>query len=253
MKRDAKPLAYKRIFFEPVAPYFADAYTNLCSIVQGLALGVFGWEVTKFFFDKDSAMPDFGILKTVVVFRLLIAFFSICVIWHRYISHTQFYAWRLGIFDTIIPMVFGLLEIMLILSISKASICFDFFFACLAIWGIIAYWNTILRYNDPPENPTAKILYRKPFEHFGNDFSDAFFAEITRFERKAQLQLLLSGVILWTLILFMCYSSFSLEVLDHAFVAVAILSLVYMMFFDLWRQLEKSPRLEKFWRKLESI
>lgn len=251
MKPKFKPRALKRLLFEPVAPYYADAYNTLSSIVQGLALGVYGYEVAKLFFEVPSPFADPKLSMTAVVCKLMIAFLSICVLWHRYITHDQFYAWRLGVLDTIIPIVFGLLEILLILTIAKAFVYFASIFACLSTWGIVAYINTIHRHNDPPADPNARILYREHFASLGEGFADAFFYEIARFERRAQRQLIITAVALWSVVLFMKFSSIPGAILDSVFIAMALIVLVYMLIFDLWRQLEHSPRLEIFQTKPE--
>jgi len=204
----------KTVLFEPVAPYFADAYNTLSSVVQALALGVMGYEIAKLFFETNSADLNWAIIQSPATGNLLLAFMLICLLWHRYIVHNQFYAWEIGVGDTVIPITFGLLEVLLILSADKSVFYSSFFMACISTWGVVAYINTIQKHNDPPEMPKALILYRKHFASSHPGFADSLFWEVASFEKRAQKELIASTVVMWAI-------TASIHFIQIAFVAQA--------------------------------
>lgn len=250
MKSGNKSPDIKKVLFEPVAPYFADAYTTLTSVVQGLALGVLGYEIAKLFFENGSPNLDFKILESIVTGKLFLIFLFICLLWHRYIVHNQFYAWELGVGDTIIPISFGLLEALLILAVPKALVYSSFIFACISTLGVVAYVNTIQKHNDPPDNPKALALYKHHFASLGKDFAEAMFWEVTRFEKKAQIELIISSLIMWALTISLYCGAIRESYQNAIYFCVCSLILIRLMVSHLWNHLKKSPRLKPYWEQL---
>jgi len=254
MKSKSAPPDIRKILFEPVGPYFADAYTTLTSVVQGLALGILGFQIATLYFDGKGADIDLTLLKSAVTLKLFLVFLLICLMWHRYIVHNQFYAWQLGVEDTIIPLTFGILEVLLILAAPKALIYSAFLFACVSTLGIFAYVNTIQKHRDPPENPKALAIYKEHFHSLGTEFGAIMFDEVTRYERRAQQELIVSSLVLWSFWALLCCDAISSAYQHPLYFCICGAILGRMLVAHLWRHLRQSVRLKEYWlrAKVES-
>ncbi len=255
MKTPKNSLEIKDLF-EPIAPYFADAYNTLTSVVQSLALGTLGYVIAQIFFENHlpraiGSITSEGLIITIIIVKLFLAFFAICILWHRYIKNNQFDAWKLDVFDTMIPLLFGLFEVLMILTIPKAIIYFASFFMCLSLLGIAAYWNAI-RKHIPKRQKSLKVkkLYQ---QHFGKKYGDIFYEEVRNFEKKAKGELVLSTVILVSItVIFSIHLKFLSEVVEEIlFCTIISLILIRLLYHDLWRHLENSEQLKEFWNQLE--
>lgn len=162
----------KRLLGEPITPYCTDAYNTLISVVQGLAVGAF-------------ALIDFRKYETDGYFltNTIVAFLVICVIWHRYCVENQYIAWTLGLPDTIIPMLFGLLEVNMVFSISGPPDALCSSYVLLFLWGAFAYYNSIARH----DNPRARQIYIVHFSELGPDFGSNFLDSFLSFTRRSRL------------------------------------------------------------------
>ncbi len=216
----------KKVLHEPVAPYFANTYNTLISVVQGLALGALLYTVKS----------EFNLL---IVPKSIVTFGVICVIWHRYVINIQYLAWSLSFFDTLIPMCFALGQFWLILTIPKTAFDFSLAIICLSILGFFAYLNATLRL----KGTELKELLD---EHFmDKTFSKHFFRELYSFEKGAMVFMIVMfivSVILTAVNHFI--NSFSEEVKTYVITVVLGLMILIMIRYDLRHKLEK---LKKYW------
>lgn len=116
-----------RASHEAIAPYFADSYNTLLSVVQGVALGA----LTYNFFTSEK-------ISQLIIAKSIVSFGVICITWHRYVVHTQYIAWRLGFIDTLIPMLFAPLQFWLTWTIPKTIFDFSLAFLFTTILGLLA-------------------------------------------------------------------------------------------------------------------
>jgi hypothetical protein len=247
MSHNGKDIKLKTILFDPVAPYYADALNTLTSVVQALALGVYGFEITEHFFPKDKPTPNVFTFETV---EFGIVFLVVCVLWHRYISHNQLYAWSLGAIDTVIPVTFGLLEVLLILSIQTKNLnYFSFWFACIATLGLIGYINTHFKFS----TVIARITYEEHFAEYGPHFTNDLYAEVKRFEDKALLELTVVFVAMWVCNLTIYFDLISKNAQKWIFAIFCITILSRLLYDNIWKHLIKSPKLNSypFWAKIK--
>lgn len=235
----------KSILNEPVAPYFADALNTLSSVVQALALGIYGYELTEHFFThNNSPVLAFETVQFVIMFLV------VCVLWQRYITHNQLYGWTLGALDTIIPIGFGLLEVLLILTIQTGNLnYFSFWFAWIATWGFVAYLNTYFKF----KNPMSRLAYEEHFAEYEPGFAKSFFDEVKRFEDKSLKELALAFTLLWGCDLIIYLGWFPLIVQKAIFSVLSIVILLNLLLFDVWKHLIQSPKLNHypFWAKIK--
>jgi hypothetical protein len=154
----------KKVLYEPVAPYFADTYNTLVSVVQGFALGAL-----VYVFSKE--------INLLIILKSIVTGGTICIIWHRFVHHVQYIAWGLRIIDTLIPMSFAVLQYWLILTIPEEKILtFSIAITCIFFLGVITYINASPR----------KHLLQLYKEHFGNEnFAEDLFSELKNFNNHA--------------------------------------------------------------------
>lgn len=233
-------LKLKKVLHEPVAPYFANTYNTLISVVQSLALGALLYIVKK----------EFNLL--IVLPKSIVTFGVICVIWHRYVINTQYIAWRLSFLDTLIPMCFALGQFWLILTIPKTAFDFSLALICLSILGFFAYLNATLRLKGTKlKGSELKGLLD---EHFmDKTFSKHFFQELYSFEKGAMvftIVMFIVSVILTAGNYFININSFSEEGKTYVTTAVLALMIFIMIRYDLRHKLKESKEskeLKKWW------
>lgn len=161
-----------RLLANPISSYFSDAYNTLISVVQGLALG------GLFVVLSDRTY------RTGPIFwpRFLLAFMIINTIWHRYISETQYVAWRLRPRDTLIPMVFAVLQGLAILAIGSEPWFFAVWIAAILLWAAVAYQNGLSHY----ATPIVRDIYASHFDEIlGAGFGSRLLDAIIRFQRRS--------------------------------------------------------------------
>ena len=179
-KKDTKGCVSAKVFHTAVAPYFADTYNTLVSVVQGVVLGALFYAFTK--------QTEFNLLFSLKAF---VVFLSACLMWHRYITHTQFAAWKLSFTDTLIPMGFAIVQFLLILTIMKeeSTFWFSLTFTSLTLVGIMAYANTDRMFKDASNNDLLK-------EHFGcKTHADIVLEELYKYGKKSTRHVFLIFII----------------------------------------------------------
>lgn len=246
--KDGEQANLKKLLFEPIAPYYADALNTLFSVVQGLAMGIYGYEISECLFKTDSIIK--GDAFWFSAFEFFIAFLVVCVLWHRYISHNQLYAWILRARDTVIPVVFGLLEVFLILTIQAPHNLsrFAFWFALISTWGFVGYWNVHVRF----DSSEARIIYREHFAEYGSDFTKDLYFAVKEFEDKALWELALTLVLMWECVAIIHWNLFSEKIQMAIFGTLSALILLRLLIDNIWRHLLKSPKLNAypFWAEI---
>lgn len=256
--------SYKIVLYEPVAPYFTNTYNTLISVVQGVTMG-FLLNMLSNNFEINGAFDP------VLFTKFLVTFLMGCLLWHRYIVHSQYLAWRLGIIDTIIPMVFALIQVLLITVIPREEAIFFFSFITLFFfWGAIAYLNAM--------NNHAKLNKALYYEHFrcmghacsdkahkcsDNLLSDAFAChtcsdkvrkfsnnlsdEIMKFEKKAGITMFicfaLFGICSFIIYQYRLSRNYT-STLILTFLCLVVLILLFS--FDLRRHLNKAKILAEY-------
>lgn len=183
----------KRLLGEPITPYCTDAYNTLISVVHGVSLGAL------------ALVPDYRKMEGNVFFwaNVCVAFVVICVIWHRYCVENQYIAWTLRLPDTIIPMLFGLVEVYMVLSVAGTPEDTCLSYALLFLLGSFAYSNSIKRHN----NWKARTIYLEHFSELDPNFGDNFLKSFLSFARASLRKMLICAAI----------SSIFFSVLDTGF------------------------------------
>ncbi len=238
-----KKQSIENVLFKPSAQYFADTYTTLISVVQGLALAAFFLMMGRVFIQYTNSHNaiDFESLKTFLKF--LNCFLMISLIWHRYATGNQFYSWPLGPVDAVIPFGFSVLQALLILSISHENYYFGFFASCLTLLGVFAYANTMYRH----DNAKVKKHYEEHYDTFTKGLGEFLYFEIKKYEKRAQLHLLaLTAYLFGFAILAWTHPSYD-GISGWFLTAPTALALLYELFIlDFKRQLRKSGRFQEY-------
>lgn len=230
-----KPHRVKTILYEPIAPYFNNAYNTIISIVQGIAL-------SSLFFIINNQYENNNIFNKFCIFKVIIIFLTICIIWHRYITHNQYLVWRIDVLDTIIPMLLAVSQILLALSVDAEIFYFSLIFTVLCFLGSVAYINAIFKYN----RPMSLELYKEHFYNEGEEFAQDLLQAVKKYEKKALYICIGTTVIFAGITLFIFYRSYSEEVYSLITCSVCLIILLLQLFFNLERELKLSDELKEF-------
>ncbi|WP_200383198.1 hypothetical protein [Thiococcus pfennigii] len=183
---EPNPAEVRKLLYEPIAPYFTNTYNTLISVVQGIALA-------SLFFVIQGAIDESGLsgFPILGIWKILIAFCFASLVWHRYVVHDQYLVWPLDIVDTLIPMGFAVLQMILMLYIFRETFVFSGVLGLLCFLGAIAYKNADIKHARPR---TFKI-YKNHFESQPDEFVETLLSAIGRFERRQAWEFFLAGVI----------------------------------------------------------
>lgn len=220
----------KKIFFEPVAPYFVTTYNTLISVVQGVALAAL-FSIIHEAITKSK-------LELLIACKVFIAFLIICLGWHSYITHNQYLAWQIRVRDTLVPMVFALLQILLILSILEGMFYFSLSMTALFSGGCIAYLNSMYHHG----RPETEVMYKGHFSGMGDEFARDLLLEIYGFEKTKVREMLFMALISGMLTFFI-YKDW---VGSGLAIAVYITGFGPLFWRNLRNRLNKAPRLKKY-------
>lgn len=214
----------------PISSYFSDAYNTLISIVQGLALG------GLFVVLADPAYRTSSIFWP----RFFLAFLIINTIWHRYISETQYVAWRLTPLDTLIPMSFAVFQGLTILAIRSEPWAFAMGFAAILLWGAVAYQNGLKHYS----TPIVRDIYTAHYDAMlGEGFGGRILDAIMQFQRTSRnlLATAFAGSLITVLVAYR-FDKLALFV-NWLVLGYSFLFAAYFFFFDLSHHLNRTGNI----------
>ncbi len=219
-----------KLLANPISSYFSDAYNTLISVVQGLALG-----------GLFVVLAD-PVYRTSSIFwpRFFLAFLIINTIWHRYISETQYVAWRLTPVDTLIPMSFAILQGIAILAIRSDPWAFALGFAAILLWGAVAYQNGLKHYS----TPIVRDIYAAHYDGMlGDGFGGRILDAIIRFQQISRnlLATAFAGSLITVLVAYR-FDKRSLFV-NWLILGYSVPFAAYFFFFDLSRHLNRTGNI----------
>ncbi len=227
----------KTILYEPIAPYFSNAYNTIVSFVQGIALSSLFFVINRQIVAKD--------FDKLCILKIIIVFLVICVIWHRYITHNQYLVWRIGVLDTIIPMVMALLQMLLALSVGcDRTLYFSLTFTFLCFWGSIAYVNAIFKYN----KPESLELYKEHFCEEGENFANDLLQAVKNFEKFALYSCVIITVIFTIITLFIHLTDLSEQTYSLVSCVACFIVLILQFCINLENKLKSTDELKKIFK-----
>lgn len=230
LKRNNRQL--KKILHEPIAPYLADTYNVVIHLVHGVVLGALFYII--------SIQENFDIL---IAFKVFVVFLLVCLIWHSYLVHNLYGAWRIGIFDTIIPLVFALSQCLLVLAIPKNIFIFSLFFTIIPIIGFFAYLNAFIRLGEPE----AIELYKEHFKDQGTEFAESLYLELRSFDKGAMVSMVIIAAVLGVITALSYYiQALSEEIKTYIVIIIILLLFILLSRYDLKYKLNKSEKLKKY-------
>jgi len=231
----SKP-SIKIALHEPIAPYFASMYSTLVSIAQGLAIG-------GLFYIISEAFPTLSSITFWVYCKIFIVFLLICLIWHRYVSHFQYLAWRPSVFDAIISMGFAVLQSLLIVSIRESIFYFSLSLSLLFFLGFLVYLNVLIRHN----NPQTLEVFKEHFAFINDEFAITLYDEITLFNRRARWQMIVISLVFAVIALLIHSFEFISENIYTLFITMLCLFVfIYLFRIDLPETFKRSERLKQY-------
>jgi uncharacterized membrane protein YqjE len=224
-----KPLTEKQLT-EPLSPYLNDAYIALVSVVEGVAFAALFYVISE-----EQKLHTFSLA---FIAKAIVALILIILMWHRYIVHNPYNAWRITIWDTTIPIVFAALQIALALSLFSETYWFSIWLMSISLTGVLAYCNSIWRYNKSETHE----LFREHYHTQSTEFANNLFSEIQKFHYRSRDLLFLSFVINAG-VLFFNDSADNTWSEVHKSILVSVVALIiisYSLVVDLRRHLNKS-------------
>jgi hypothetical protein len=230
MKRNNRQL--RKVMHEPIAPYMAHTYNTLIHLVQGIVFGALFYII--------SIQENVDILFTLKVVDVLLL---TCLIWHYYLVHDQYIAWRARIRDTVVPIALGLSQCMLILAIPKTIFIFSLWFISIPIVGFFAYFNPFTGYKDPD----AIELFREHFKDQDPEFAENLYSELRSFDISAMIAMVIVAVLLGVITALNYYiQALSEEIKTYLFIIISGLIFMSLFKYDLKYKLNKSEKLKKY-------
>jgi len=220
-----------KLLANPISSYFSDAYNTLISVVQGLALG--GLFVVL-------ADPTYRV-SSMFWPKFVLAFLIINTIWHRYISETQYVAWRLRPCDTLIPMSFAVFQGMAILAIRSRPWVFGLGISIIQLWAAIAYQNGFRHYR----TLIVRDIYGAHFDGMlGVGLGGRLLDAIIRFQRRSRNLLAIAFLGALTTVLVAYRFENNPRVGNWLVFGYSFPTVAYFFFSDLSYHLNRTPNIQ---------
>ena len=159
---------YRKVLHEPLAPYVTQTYNTLMHLVQGLVLAAIFYVISI----------HWGQLTPLIVLNLIICIGGLISLWFSYNTNTQYFIMRATILTTAIPVVMGISQVGLALSVASPIYIFTFFIIPVYIVLVIQFWDNIRKHKEP----IAWEMWKEHFRELGSKFALDFFDEIRRYE-----------------------------------------------------------------------
>ncbi|MBI1866327.1 MAG: hypothetical protein HY005_03310 [Candidatus Staskawiczbacteria bacterium] len=141
---------------EAVLSYQTGVYVTVLNIIQCIAFGFLVNELREIIIKNEFGFN--------CVFRTILAFAIILLIWHRYTEELQ-YLWQTSWFDTVGPFFIGIIECVIVFSVNDSKtplIFFVIFVITLQLLALLAY---IYAYQMRTQKATEK-LYRDFYKDY---------------------------------------------------------------------------------------
>src|SRR3989338_562887 len=160
---------------EAVLHYQTTVYVTVFNIIQCIALAFLINEVRDVLTKEEISFAWF--------LRSAVAFAIVLIVWHRYVSEFQ-YLWPISWADTLGPFLIGIIECVIIFSITPKVISLDWFISGMASFQFlvaIGYGHAYLRrimaiteklyqnfYSDYPQFASHLVSFLKDYDwwHF---------------------------------------------------------------------------------------
>lgn len=97
------PLHHCPLASTPIGSFYSSFYMTLVSIIQGFAVGIL---FENFYDNLDINDPN----TIIVIPRYVVSFFSFTLVWHKFINFKQYNSWTLTYQDTMLVMLFAVVE-----------------------------------------------------------------------------------------------------------------------------------------------
>jgi len=165
-----KPENLVNFLHNPIAPYFSSAYVTIISVVCGIALAaVFYMAVEQQVVQKDRYHP-------VIIWEFVISIMTTAVIWHEYIKIIQYKAWPINLYDTLIPIIFSVLIVILSVNVEDVRM-FCLIFALLCLTGGVSYKNSLRQLLKESSIDT----YQSHYDGYGDNFYKCVFGGLSKY------------------------------------------------------------------------
>ena len=127
---------------EPLNKNYSTIYFSLVSVVVGFALAEIAKDFSLRFWDRN-----------------LLVFITVCVVWHRYATQIRFFGWEYDFWDTLLPMGYSFLLLMIAGSIKKGISQFVLAYLFLASWALIAYVHLYFQFKKEKSKVALHRMY----------------------------------------------------------------------------------------------
>lgn len=220
---------------EPISPYFTNIYNTLVSVICGVSLGIIFSIVYSYVINLNK-FPDISIDMIKSIWQLAIIVLIICIVWHHYIMHNNFVAWKINLRDTFIPFSFSILFFVISASTTKNIRYFIYCFTLFCFIGFLAYLNS---FYELTRFDKIKEIYSNHYNDLGENAGCCILNIILIFERKAVV-FFLSFTVFFSAISYsvseLCKNNINYNTYSFACLFFITVTLIMMLKLNLYKQ-----------------
>jgi hypothetical protein len=222
----------RKVLHEPVGPYVLEAYNTELHLVEGLVLAALFYIIT---IQPHITLP--------IVCNLIICVGFVITFWYGILTNSQYgSAMRASVFNTIIPILFGVFQVMLALAVAQPVYIFTLLVIPIFLVAIVQFLDHINKH----KNPQALKIWKGQYKEIGSQFAEDLFEEFRKFEKETMQKLVYLTIVLGILTLFNYYFPLNLTIKTYiSFILIGIL-LIIGNYFDLNRYFNNSEKLKKY-------
>ena len=222
----------RKVLHEPVGPYVLEAYNTELHLVEGLVLAALFYIVT---IQPHITLP--------IVCNLIICVGFVITFWYGILTNSQYgSAMRASVFNTIIPLLFGVFQVILALAVAQPIYIFTLLVIPIMLVSLYQFWDHVKKHSDPQ----ALKVWKGHFKDIGSQFTEDLFGEFRSYEKEQMQRLIYLTISLFILSLFNVFFPLNLDIKTYISFIIIGTFLIIGNYFDLNRYFNNSEKLQKY-------
>jgi zinc-ribbon domain len=222
----------EKVLHEPVAPYLSSTLNIINHLVEGLVLAAIFYVITIYW----------GQLTLPIVCNLIYCIGLVIVLWHSNITYQQYIVARVSIFETLIPIIIGIFQCVLVLAVVQPIYIFTLLVIPIKSMLVLLLWDQ----NRKNKDPIAFKIWKEHFKKLGSEFSKDMFDEFRKAGETGMRLTFFIIIIISILTLFNYFAPIDSAIKTYISFIILVIFLILNSYFDLNHFFNNSEKLKKY-------
>lgn len=223
---------WKKVLHEPIAPYLTSSYNIQNNLVEGLVLAVTFMVTFQYW----------GQMNLPILLKIFYCIGFVIVMWHNSLLYQQYIVTRISFFEKIIPIMIGVFQCFLALSVAQPIYIFTLIIIPLKSLLVI---NLFVLYRKH-KNPISFEIWKEHYRTLGSDFAQDMYDEYVKSLRSTVRQVFIVIILISILTLFNYFAPLDSAIKTYISFIILVIFLIMSTYFDLNYSFNNSEKLKKY-------